>query len=54
MSLAQTAYGFAIGKRARFVLSMIKQKKYSSVCFAEEYFIGWLVGLEPTTFRTTI
>ena len=26
MGLAQTAYGFAIGKRARFVLSIIKQK----------------------------
>ena len=26
MSLAQTAYGFAIGKRVRFVLSIIKQK----------------------------
>ena len=26
MSLSQTVYGFAIGKRARFVLSIIKQK----------------------------
>ena len=53
MSLAQTAYGFAIGKRVRFVLSIIKQKILIG-CFAEEYFVGWLVGLEPTTFRTTI
>ena len=54
MSLAQTAYGFAIGKRARFVLSIIKQKNTHRFVFAEEYFVGWLVGLEPTTFRTTI
>ena len=53
MSLAQTAYGFAIGK-GTFCVKYYKTKKILIGCFAEEYFVGWLVGLEPTTFRTTI
>ena len=40
MSLNQTVYGFAIGERARFVLSIIKQKKYSSVVLPKSILLG--------------
>ena len=40
MSLAQTAYGFAIGKRARFVLSIIKQKNTHRFVLPKSILLG--------------
>ena len=41
-------------RKGTFCVKYYKTKKILIGCFAEEYFVGWLVGLEPTTFRTTI